>query len=137
MCSISHSRPAFSIVELIAVLVAISVLVGLAIPRFQRYKEKAHLATMVSDLRNLAAAEEGFWSATRRYTVDTGAIGLRLSPGVSVTLESADSTGWSARATHAASSVVCSIFYGSAPPLPPAEQVNVIGCEGATTSSNP
>jgi prepilin-type N-terminal cleavage/methylation domain-containing protein len=123
-------RSAFSLVELLAVLLVIGVLVGLSLPRFHAYKRKAHVASLVSDLRNLAAAEEDFWNMTRRYTADTSALGLSLSPGVTLTLRSADSTGWSALATYAASPSICSIFYGTAPPLPPAARANVIGCEG-------
>ena len=130
MPSHTRSRAAFSIIELLAVLVVMGVLVGLAIPRFTRYKEKANVAAMVSDLRHLAAAQEEYWNATRRYSADTSAIDMTLSPGVSIILESADSTGWSARATHSAGPSVCAIFYGTAPALPPAEKANVIGCGG-------
>jgi prepilin-type N-terminal cleavage/methylation domain-containing protein len=130
MHSPTRRRAAFSIIELLAVLVVMGVLVGLAMPRFHRYKQKAHLASMVSDLRNLAAAQEEYWNATKRYSADTSAIDLTLSPGVSITLESADSTGWSARATHSAGPTICAIFYGTAPVLPPAEKANVIGCGG-------
>lgn len=123
-------RPGFSLVELFTVLVVLAVLVGLSLPRFHSYKRRAHAASLVSDLRNLAAAEEEFWSAAKKYSADTSSMELALSPGVSVTLHTADSTGWSATAAYAGSPVVCSIFYGSAPPLPPAVKANVIGCEG-------
>jgi len=122
-------RLAFSLVELLAVLLVVGVLVGLSLPRFHTYKRKAHVASMVSDLRNLAAAEEELWNTVRFYTTDTSALELALSPGVALALRSADSTGWSAQATHSGSNSVCSIFYGSAPPLPPAVKPNVIQCE--------
>ena len=121
-------RPGFSLVELIAVLLVVGVLVGLAMPRFHAYKRKAHVASMISDLRNLAAAEEEFWNAMKRYSVDTTALELSTSPGVTLALVSADSTGWSARAIYAGDPATCSIFYGSAAPLPPAARGNVIGC---------
>lgn len=103
-------------------------LVGLAMPRYRGYERKAHIAAMVSDLRKLAAAEDELWNVAKIYTIDTAALDLAVSPGVSVTLVSADSTGWSARATHSGDSAVCSIFYGTAPALPPATASNVIGC---------
>ena len=121
-------RQAFSLIELLAVLLVLGVLVALAIPKFSSYKRKAQIATMVSDLRNLAVAEEGFWNVVNSYTADTAALELTTSPGVTVTMVSADSTGWSARATHRSETTVCSIFYGNAPALPPAEEGNVIGC---------
>ncbi|HET7550601.1 MAG TPA: prepilin-type N-terminal cleavage/methylation domain-containing protein [Gemmatimonadaceae bacterium] len=123
-------RSAFSLIELLAVLVAVGVLVGLALPRFRAYRQKAHVATMVRDLRKLASAEENFWNAVKRYTADTLALDLTLSPGTILTLRSADSTGWSARVSRAGDPTVCSIFYGSAPILPPAVKANVIGCSG-------
>ena len=124
----SRRRPAFSLVELLAVLLVIGVLVGLAMPRFHAYKRKAYIASMVSDLRHLAVAEESFWNAVRNYSTDTTVLELTTSPGVTLTLVNADSTGWSARATHSADPASCSIFYGTAPALPPAETGNVIGC---------
>lgn len=83
---------------------------------------------MVRDLRQLAIAEESYWNAAKRYSRDSAALSLSVSPGVIVTIRSADSTGWSARATHAGDPTVCSIFYGTAPTLPPAVKANVIGC---------
>lgn len=121
-------RPAFSLVELLAVLLVIGVLVGLAVPRFHRYRMKARTAAMVGDLRALAAAEDAYWKLVQRYTSDATALNLTSSPGVTVTVASADSMGWSARATHSGDSVMCSIYYGAAPPLPPATTKNVIGC---------
>lgn len=123
-------RSAFSLIELLAVLVAVGVLVSIVLPRFQAYRRKAQVAAMVADLRELAAAEESYWKSVRRYTADTTVLDLTPSPGVTLTLHGADSSGWSARATHTGDSVACSIFYGSAPPLPPAVEANVIGCEG-------
>ncbi len=123
-------RPAFSLIELLAVLVALGILVGVVLPRFQEYRRKAHLAALVRDLRELAAAEESYWNAVKSYTTDTAALNLTLSHGVALTLQSADSTGWSARASRPGDPTVCSIFYGSAPPLSPAVKANVIGCGG-------
>ncbi|HET7620453.1 MAG TPA: prepilin-type N-terminal cleavage/methylation domain-containing protein [Gemmatimonadaceae bacterium] len=126
----SHRRSAFSLIELLAVLVAVGVLVSVVLPRFQAYRRKAHVAAMITDLREVAAAEESFWKSTRRYTADTTVLGLAPSAGTDITLHSADGTGWSARATRDGDPVACSIFYGSAPPLSPAVRANVIGCEG-------
>jgi prepilin-type N-terminal cleavage/methylation domain-containing protein len=123
-------RPAFSLIELLLVLAAMGVLVGIVLPRFQAYRRKAHMAAMVHDLREVAAAEESFWNAVKTYTADTAALNLTLSHGFALTLQGADSTGWSARISRAGDPTVCSIFYGSAPPLPPAVKANVIGCEG-------
>ncbi len=123
-------RPAFSLIELLIVLVAIGILVGIVVPRFEAYRRRAHVAAMIRDLREVARAEESYWNAVKRYSADTAVLNLTLSRGAVLTLHSADSTGWSARASRAGGATVCSIFYGSAPPLPPAVKANVIGCGG-------
>jgi prepilin-type N-terminal cleavage/methylation domain-containing protein len=128
MPTLFRRRPAFSLIELLIVLVAIGVVVGIVVPRFEAYRRRAHVAAMIRDLRELARAEESYWNAVKSYSADTAVLNLSLSRGVALALHSADSTGWSARVSRAGDPTVCSIFYGSAPPLPPAVKANVIGC---------
>lgn len=110
------------------VLVVIGILVGLAIPRYQAYKRRFYVVTMVTDLRNLAIAEEAYWNSGGSYSTDLRGVQFTNTPPVSVTMVSADSLGWSARATYAGDSTICAIFYGEAPVLSPATIKNVIGC---------
>lgn len=121
-------RSGFSLIELFVVLVVIGILVGLAIPRMHGFKHQFYLTTMISDLRNLAATEEGYWSSVDSYSSDLNALRFNLTPGVWVTFVQADSTGWSASATHEDDTSHCAIYYGNAPPLPPATVKNFIGC---------
>ena len=121
-------RSGFSLIELFVVLVVIGILVGLAVPRMHGFKHQFYLTTMISDLRNLAATEEGYWSSVDSYTSDLNALRFNLTPGVWVTFVQADSTGWSATATHDGDTSHCAIYYGNAPPLPPATVKNYIGC---------
>ena len=125
---LSRRRPGFSLIELFVVLVVIGILVGLAIPRMHGFKHQFYLTTMISDLRNLAATEEGYWSTVDSYSSDLNALRFNLTPGVWVTFVQADSTGWSATATHDDDTSHCAIYYGNAPPLPPATVKNFIGC---------
>jgi len=124
----ARRRSGFSLIELFVVLVVISILVGLALPRMHGFKHQFYLTTMISDLRNLAATEEGYWSSVDSYTSDVDALRFYLSPGVLVTFVQAVSTGWSASATHDGDTSHCAIYYGNAPPLPPATVKNFIGC---------
>jgi prepilin-type N-terminal cleavage/methylation domain-containing protein len=124
----SRRRPGFSLIELFVVLVVIGILVGLAIPRMHGFKHQFYLTTMISDLRNLAATEEGFWSSVDSYSSDLSALRFNLTPGVTVTFVQADSSGWSATALHDDDTSHCAIYYGNAPPLPPATVKNFIGC---------
>jgi len=125
----SHRRRSgFSLIELFVVLVVIGILVALALPRMHSFKHQFYLTTMISDLRNLAATEEGYWSSVDSYTSDFNALRFNTTPGVWISFVQADSLGWSATATHDGDTSHCSIYYGNAAPLPPATVKNYIGC---------
>ena len=55
------SRKGFTLIELLIVVVIIGILAAIAIPKFANTKEKAYLASMKSDLRNLITAEEAYF----------------------------------------------------------------------------
>ena len=55
------NRKGFTLIELLIVVVIIGILAAIAIPKFASTKEKAYLASMKSDLRNGATAEEGYF----------------------------------------------------------------------------
>ncbi len=98
-----NTRRGFTLVELLIVVVIIGILAAIAIPKFATTKEKAYLATMKTDLRNLVTAQEGYFSDNQAYTTDTAAIGFSASKNVSIasiTLSTAGSAGWAAVANH-------------------------------------
>ena len=67
------NRKGFTLIELLIVVVIIGILAAIAIPKFANTKEKAVLASMKSDLRNLVTAEEGFFSDNQDYSGTLGA----------------------------------------------------------------
>src|SRR2546429_3499938 len=69
------SRRGFTLIELLIVVVIIGLLAAIAIPKFSNTKEKAYVAAMKSDLRNLATAEEAFFYDSAKYTTNFAMMG--------------------------------------------------------------
>ena len=119
----------FTLIELLIVVVIVGIIAAIAIPKFANTKEKAYLASMKSDLRNLATAEEAFLFDSLFYTSSLPMLNnFRTSSGVTVTVNEATGGGWSATATHAVSTKQCYLFYGSAAPIGTATQEGKISC---------
>ena len=103
----------FTLIELLIVVVIIGILAAIAIPKFTNTKEKAYIAAMKADLRNLVTAQESYYSDHVTYTNSLGTY-YHSSAGVTVTLASPTGSGWSASAAHNGTSKTCQIFYGTA-----------------------
>ena len=113
---VRNTRKGFTLIELLIVVVIIGILAAIAIPKFANTKEKAYVASMKSDLRNLVTAQEAYFSDRTSYTTTTGlGTAYAASAGVTVTVASPTGTGWSATATHQAlaSTRSCFIYVGS------------------------
>jgi type IV pilus assembly protein PilA len=125
-------KKGFTLIELLIVVVIIGILAAIAIPKFANTKEKAVVSAMRSDLRNLAGVQETYWTDNQTYyggVVPNAAFDYRPSSGVTVTIVSATSAGWSAQATAPGlTSQTCAIFYGVAPPIPPASIDAAVAC---------
>ncbi|HEY5489614.1 MAG TPA: prepilin-type N-terminal cleavage/methylation domain-containing protein [Gemmatimonadaceae bacterium] len=110
------NRKGFTLIELLIVVVIIGILAAIAIPKFANTKEKAYVASMKSDLRNLVTAQEAYFSdhnSTYASTIATDmATSYRSSSGVTVTLNSSGNTGWSASAYHTTTTRTCAISVG-------------------------
>jgi len=127
------SNRGFTLIELLIVVVIIGILAAIAIPKFASTKEKAYLAAMKSDLRNLATAEESYFYEYNTYY--SGAIPAAIflynpSKDVSVVLSDVSIAGWAATATHpGAIGKTCAVFYGVAAPVAPATTEGVVACQ--------
>ena len=119
------NRKGFTLIELLIVVVIIGILAAIAIPKFANTKEKAVVASMKSDLKNLVAAQEAFFSDNQDYAGSIGAAQVNGSGGTLAFVPSAnnvininytDAAGWSATVSNpavtSASNDVCGIFVG-------------------------
>lgn len=119
----------FTLIELLIVVVIIGILASIAIPKFSSVRERAYLAAVRADLRNMANLEDVYYNDAYTYTTDIVALGFTNSEGVNITFGEATNTGWSASATHSAlPSDACSIFHGGAAQLAPATIVSTVQC---------
>ena len=110
-----RNRPAFTLIELLIVVVIIGILAAIAIPKFANTKARANEATMKSDLRNLASSIESYYTDNNNsYPTSLGALGTtyRASTGVTITLSSSTPSSWSATATHFGTVKTCALSYG-------------------------
>ena len=123
-------RSGFTLIEMLIVVVVIGILAAIAIPKFQNTKGKANSASLRSDLRNLATAEESYYYDNGTYTASISAMNLSLTSGVAVTFGVANGVGWSAVVTHPlAYPIQCAMFMGSVPPMPPATTEGLLVCQ--------
>ena len=122
-------RKGFTLIELLIVVVIIGILAAIAIPKFANTKEKAYLASMKSDLRNMVTTQEAYFADFQTYIAGTASNvggttaavnGFVPSAGVTVTAVATAGTGWSATTTHSGTTKTCAIFVGSVAAVAPA-----------------
>jgi prepilin-type N-terminal cleavage/methylation domain-containing protein len=119
----------FTLIELLIVVVIIGLLAAIAIPKLANTKQKAYVAQMKSDLKNLATAEEAFFYDSAFYTSSLMSLNnFRSSTGVTLNLLEATPGGWSAEATHSQTTRRCVLYQGSASPVAPATAEGRITC---------
>src|SRR5258706_3506986 len=118
------NKKGFTLIELLIVVVIIGILAAIAIPKFANTKDKAYVAAMKSDLRNLATYEEQYAAdnngATFAGTATMAAPLQGFTPSQNVTITATILAGppqsWSATAVHSQSAKTC------------ANSTGVIGC---------
>ncbi len=58
----AKSTAGFTLIELLIVVVIIGILATIAIPKFAATKDKAKLASVRTDIRNVMTAQEAYWA---------------------------------------------------------------------------
>lgn len=127
-----RKQQGFTLIELLIVVVIIGILAAIAIPKFGNTKEKALVAAMKSDLRNVAGTQEAYWNQNQTYyagAIPDPSFKFVPSQGVTVTIINSTAAGWSAKATGLpVTTTTCFIFYGTTPPVPPATADAAVAC---------
>jgi type IV pilus assembly protein PilA len=125
-------RKGFTLIELLIVIVIIGILAAIAIPKFANSKSKSYYTAMQSDLRNLATAEQAFFSDSGKYTSNLASLKFQVSNGVNPPAISAPGgRAWSATITHSqmASDAQCAIAIGIGNPLAPTDTSGAPRCK--------
>ena len=110
----------FTLIEVLIVTVIIGVLATIAIPKFSNTKQRAYMAAMKSDLRNLVTAEETYFADNTTYTSAQAAMSYNSSAGVTltITLVAGPPLGYSATSVHPGTAETCAVYVATVPVAP-------------------
>ncbi len=123
------NRKGFTLIELLIVVVIIGILATIAIPKFANTKQRAVMASMKTDLRNLVTSQEGFYFDNNDYagvvtpgaqvnaTGGAGQISFVPSTGNILVLTYISATGYKAVMTNpvvTATPNSCGVYVGPA-----------------------
>ena len=109
------NKKGFTLIELLIVVVIIGILAAIAIPKFANTKDKAYVAAMKSDLRNMATYEEQYAADNAgAYFSGVATVGAPLqgfTPSQNVTVTVTAAAGppqsWTGTAVHSQSAKTC------------------------------
>lgn len=129
---VSCRRSGFTLIELLIVVVILGILAAVAIPNYNKMKERAFVTRMISDLRNLIQSEEIYFNEHGiYYGGGLPAAGMAYDPSenVTVTITEASVGGWSATATSPVYPRTCAVFLGTAASVTPATVNGTVACD--------
>jgi prepilin-type N-terminal cleavage/methylation domain-containing protein len=132
------NRRGFTLIELLIVVVIIGILAAIAIPKFANTKEKAYIASMKSDLRNLVTAEEAYFADSVKYSTQVscanpptaGRVAFCTTTGNTLgtpTVGTGTQAGWTASITNLNTTKSCGIYVGAVTPAAPAQTTDPEG----------
>ena len=104
---------------LVTTLIVVGVVAAIALQKYASIRDGAHVTVMVEDLRHLAASQEAYFADHQTYyggEVPSPALAFVPSAGVTLKIDAAGATGWSATAVAMGTRRRCSALYGDAGP---------------------
>jgi prepilin-type N-terminal cleavage/methylation domain-containing protein len=106
-------KKGFTLIEVMIVIVILSILCAITIPKFANTKERTYITSMKADLRNLATYQE-MYAADSLGTYFSGngaAQGFHPSQSVTVTATALPGppASWTANAVHSLTTKTCAI----------------------------
>ena len=115
------NKKGFTLIELLIVVVIIGILAAIAIPKFASTKDKAYVAAMKSDLRNLATYEEqyaadnngGYFAGTATSLTPLNGFSPSQNVTIIATIVAGPPQSWSATASHSQSAKTCTNSTGA------------------------
>lgn len=125
------NREGFTFIELMIVLAIMGLLASIAVNRVVGTRDRSFLASMRSDLRNFALAQESYFYDFDIYSSNLSILqdrGFTLSTGDTLTVNEATVLGWSATTSHANTPKRCYLFVGGAAPVGSATREGEISC---------
>ncbi len=123
-------RPGFTLIELLIVVVIIGILAMIATVKVHAVRQRAAMATLEADLRQLSIQQENYVAVHGIYANDPRLAPSEPSDYTTLTITFADQNGWAGYATHAGwPGKRCSLFFGTAPAEAPATAAGVITCD--------
>ena len=98
-------------------MVVLGVLATIAIPKFSAMRTKSFIASVTSDLKNLASQQEIYLSNNHVYASTVTDMDITLTDRVTISINEATGSGWAATGTHAGlAGDSCGMFFGDATP---------------------
>lgn len=109
------NRKGFTLIELLIVVVIIGILAAIAIPKFAATKDKAKLASVKTDLRNMMTSQEAYFSDYSTYASALTSTLFQQSAGntFAVSGSAASYTGTVTNASISVNPKSCTVTVGS------------------------